>query len=201
MRPDKWLVAAGLAATSIVVAVPASAKVLYNEVDEDVVTVSFPAVSPVPDPDFEPLCEGLDLEAEFSFRDRISFVQRGPGTVPYFHGRFHSTDVWTNLDTGKTATVHNRVNDKDLVVVDNGDGTITIDALATGGFRITDDDGRQRYSDAGQIRYRVVIDLMGTPLDPSDDEELSFEVTRESNGTNDTAGTDFCDILAELTGP
>jgi|GEM_PF-1699565 hypothetical protein len=192
MKPTKWLVAAGLAATSALVAVPASATVLYNEVEQDTSTQSFPAN------DENPLCPGLNLQVDVSSRNRVQFVQRRPGTTPYYGARYQSTFVWTNLDTGKTFTIYQRVNDRDLRIVDNDDGTITIDVMATGGSRIVDDEGRQLFSDAGQIRYRVVIAL-NDPLDPEDDEEVSFEFTRESNGTNDLKGRDFCDDLAEFT--
>jgi hypothetical protein len=192
MTPIRWLAAAGIATTSaLALALPASAQVIYQEHEQGTTTEFFPPGE---------VCDDLDLRLDITFRNTIQFVQRKPSDiVPYFGARFHETVVWTNVATGKSFTIHNRVNDKDLQIVDNGDGTITIDAMATGGLRITDDDGKHLFSNAGQIRYRIVIDLGGTPLDIGDDTELSFEITRESNGTNDTADRDFCDDLTEFT--
>jgi hypothetical protein len=47
----------------------------------------------------------------------------------------HGTDVFTNLDTGGTFTNVFSVNFKDHVITDNGDGTITILVIGTGGSR------------------------------------------------------------------
>ena len=48
----------------------------------------------------------------------------------------------------------------------------------------------------GQVRSRVVVDTHGTPSDPDDDVELSFEQIKGSTGRTD----DFCaDVVPALT--
>ena len=48
----------------------------------------------------------------------------------------------------------------------------------------------------GQVRFRVVVDTHGTPSDPDDDVELSFEQIKGSTGRTD----DFCaDVVPALT--
>jgi hypothetical protein len=86
-------------------------------------------------------------------------------------------------------------------LVDNGDGTITITTFANGGGRNYDQNGVLVLKDSGQIRFAVDVDYNGTPGNPDDDEEVegSFRVVRPSNGTNDTQGRDFCDVLMEFT--
>jgi hypothetical protein len=42
----------------------------------------------------------------------------------------------------------------------------------------------------GQVRFEVVVDHGGTPSDPADDTEISFEVVKESTGRTD----DFCEV-------
>ena len=67
---------------------------------------------------------------------------------------------------------------------------------AAGGSRYYDNAGNLVLKDPGSIRFVIVIDYNGTPADPEDDVELSFDVLRESTGRNDTEGRDFCnDVL------
>ena len=111
------------------------------------------------------------------------------------------TNVFTNLNTGGTFTNVFSLNSKDHVITDNGDGTITILVIATGGGRYYDTDGKLVLSDPGQTRFSIDIDYNGTPSDPADDVEIpdSFQVVRDSTGRNDTAGRDFCADLVEFT--
>ncbi len=45
----------------------------------------------------------------------------------------------------------------------------------------------------GTVRWALLIDHGGTPLDPSDDEVIEdLGVTRPSTGRNETDGRDFC---------
>jgi hypothetical protein len=87
------------------------------------------------------------------------------------------------------------------VITDNGDGTITIVTIATGGSRFYDTNGKLVLNDPGQTRFAVDIDYNGTPSDPDDDVEVpdSFRIVRDSTGRNDTAGRDFCADLVEFT--
>jgi hypothetical protein len=127
--------------------------------------------------------------------------QRGSSPFPYDRESVHGTDVFTNLDTGGTFTNVFSVNFKDHVITDNGDGTITILVIGTGGSRYYDTDGNLVLNDPGQIRFSFDVDYNGTPSDPADDIEIpnSFQVVRDSTGRNDTAGRDFCADLVEFT--
>ena len=122
--------------------------------------------------------------------------QRGSSPFPYFRESVHGTTTWTNLENGGTFTKVFTANTHDATITDNGDGTITIDFYAAGGARYYDNAGKLVLKDPGNIRFQTVIDYHGTPGDVSDDEQLSFEVTRESTGRTDTIGRDFCnDVL------
>jgi hypothetical protein len=109
--------------------------------------------------------------------------------------------VTTNLLTGGTYTNVFATSSKDHKIVDNGDGTITITTLATGGSRFYDAAGDLVLKDPGQTRFAVDVDYNGTPSDPSDDVEVpgSFRVVRSSTGNSDLSGHDFCADLVTFT--
>ena len=82
--------------------------------------------------------------------------------------------------TGVTVTIVFNTVDKDLHVVDNGDGTFTITALGAGGFKVIGPDRTLR--DPGRIVFQFTVDTNGTPQDPFDDPEPdpdSFEIIRD----------------------
>ena len=119
----------------------------------------------------------------------------------YFKATVHGSASWTNLANNKTMTQVFNFVDKDLKITDNGDGTLTILILNTGGGKILGPDGKLLFSDSGQTRFELLIDHGGTPADPSDDEFLEFlGVVKGSTGTNDTADRDFCDVVHEVIG-
>jgi hypothetical protein len=109
--------------------------------------------------------------------------------------------VTTNLETGGTFTNVFTANSRDHVIADNGDGTITITAFASGGSRFYDADGRLVLKDPGQTRFAFEIDYNGTPGDPDDDLEVpdSFRVVRPSTGNSDLSNRDFCADLVQFT--
>ena len=73
------------------------------------------------------------------------FNQRGSSPFPYYRESVHGTVVTTNLNTGGTFTNISHIdNSKDHTIVDNGDGTITITVIATGGSRFYDTNGKLR---------------------------------------------------------
>ena len=113
----------------------------------------------------------------------------------------HRSVVTTNLDTGGTFTNIFSINSKDHTIVDNGDGTITITVIATGGSRFYDTNGKLVLKDPGQTRFAFDIDYNGTPGDPSDDVDVpdSFRIVRESTGNSDLSDHDFCADLVEFT--
>ena len=97
--------------------------------------------------------------------------------------------MFTNRANGKTVTLTVvRVN-KDLRVTDNGDGTLTILALATGNDVFYGPDGKAIGRNPGQIRVEILVDHSGTPTDPSDDVFLAEELVKGSTGRSD----DFCE--------
>lgn len=150
----------------------------------------------------EPFDECPGIDAEISWEDRVHEVirTRGRDGLVYFSANVHGTTVVTNLDTGGTYTNTYNVTDKDLKVVDNGDGTLTITIANTGSFKWYDADGNRVLMGAGNFRFQLTVDHGGTPTDPSDDVEIdgSFVELKEA-GLNQTAGRDFCTDFAEFT--
>jgi hypothetical protein len=115
--------------------------------------------------------------------------RHGPDGLVYFLEHLKFTDVWTNLANGKAVTVEGTQLSKALQVTDNGDGTLTIVVLGTGGFVAYGPDGKAIARDPGQVRVEFLVDDGGTPTDPSDDGEPEFVgVVKESTGRTE----DFC---------
>ena len=52
----------------------------------------------------------------------------------------------------------------------------------------TEPNGKAIARNPGQVRFELVLDHGGTPTDPSDDVELSFELVKGSTGRTE----DFC---------
>jgi hypothetical protein len=129
---------------------------------------------------------------------RFLVTRRGRDGLVYFMENVHITETVTNLANGKSVSDESRTVQKDLHVIDNGDGTLTILVLATGNFVLYGANGQAIAHNSGQIRFDLLIDHGGTPGDPSDDVELEFTLVKESTGTND----DVCAAaVAALTAP
>jgi hypothetical protein len=95
---------------------------------------------------------------------------QGPKSIYYEIDHTRVVTVFAREGTGQTATdIQPRNVDKDLSVTDNGDGTLTIVELITGGERTYGDEGSLIASNSGQVRFKVIVDDAGTPSDPSDD--------------------------------
>jgi len=93
--------------------------------------------------------------------------------------------VFTDRATGQTATdIQPNTVGKDQSIVDNGDGTVTVIQLLTGGERTYGDAGNLIAKNSGQVRFEIVFDA-------ETGEELSFELIFGSTGTND----DFCEAV------
>lgn len=145
-------------------------------------------------------CEGLTYSYDVHREGMVLFNSRKPGAPPYWMSTVRATSVYTNLATGKTLTEYLTLVDKDLQITDNGDGTLTILVLGTGGLRVYGPDGKLLLLDPGQVRYEVLIDHGGTPDDPYDDEFLEFlGIVKGSTGRSDLFGTDFCEVMATYT--
>jgi len=126
------------------------------------------------------------------------FVQRGDGNY-YGGATFTSNFSWTNVETGEMFSGTRHGSDSDLLVTDNGDGTVTIDVHSTGTTTYYDDDGNRLFIDAGRQTGTIVIDTNGTPSDPSDDEFVDF-FDGDLTGHFDTADRDFCADIMEFIG-
>jgi hypothetical protein len=132
---------------------------------------------------------GLTVEVAVVLDIRVHAVPHGRDRLVYFLQHGTETDVFTNLDNGKSIRSFARVIEKDMRVTDNGDGTLTVVIQATGNATLYGENGKAIARNPGQIRIELLIDHGGTPNDPSDDEVLSEEVVRGSTGRSD----DFCE--------
>ena len=165
-----------LACTLVAVAgAPASAKVVERGSFQD----EFSFV----DDDF---CgAGIAVQVEGVADVRYQVNTRGPDSEAYYLEHVRLRTVLTDLAAGQTATdIQPNVLTKDLSVIDNGNGTLTIVYFGTGGARVYGDDGRLIASNSGQVRFRIVVDAETS-------EELSRELIFGSTGTND----DFCEAV------
>jgi hypothetical protein len=146
-------------------------------------------------------CDGTPAQDSGDVSVNFVFNQRGSSPFPYYRESVHGTVVTTNLENGGTYTNIFATSSRDHTIVDNGDGTITITVLATGGSRYYDADGNFVLKDPGQVRFAFEIDYNGTPGDPNDDVDVpdSFRVVRSSTGNSDFSDRDFCADLVEFT--
>ena len=181
---------AGLAvAGTVVTATPASARPIDKGHFHDVFTGDV----------FD--CDGTPAQTSGDVSGNFVLNQRGSSPFPYGRESLHGTVVTTNVATGGTFTNVFAISNKDHTIVDNGDGTITITTIGTGGSRFYDADGNFVLKDPGQTRTAVDIDYNGTPGDPRDDVFVdgSFRVVRASTGNSDLSGRDFCADLVAFT--
>ena len=118
-------------------------------------------------------------------------MPRGRDGLIYFAERISLTETYTNPDNGNGVVSTVNGTQKDLHVRDNGDGTLTIVVFGTGNAVIYGSDGKAIGRNPGQFRFRAVVDHGGTPTDPDDDTEISFEILKESTGRTD----DFCEVV------
>ena len=140
--------------------------------------------------DLEDFCdvEGLTVTIARTVDIRVHIVSHGSAGLEYFLQHGSSKEVLTNGDTSLTSIA--TVNEKDLRVTDNGDGTVTVLIIATGNAVLYGEDGKAIARNPGQTRFEILVDHAGTPTDPSDDEFLEFlGVVKESTGRTD----DFCE--------
>jgi len=144
--------------------------------------------------------EDLDVEIHGVIDGTFLFNTTGKNDLPHLVTTVHGTVTLTNLTTGKSYTdVFDNV-DKTLEVTDNGDGTVTVVQLLTGGGRVLGPDGKVVFHNDGQIRLLLLIDTGGTLYDLNDDVVLDEQLIFGSTGTNDTEGRDFCEDFLAITG-
>ena len=138
--------------------------------------------------------EGMTVGLHRVMDIRMKITTRGRDGFAYFMQHGTRREVFTFEGTSLTSST--TVNEKDLKITDNGDGTVTVLILATGNSVLYGPDGKAIARQPGQIRFELVIDDGGTSTDGSDDEVLSFEVVKGSTGRSD----DFCEAaVAALT--
>jgi hypothetical protein len=149
----------------------------------------------------EGFCGDLTIRFDFEVDGTFLFNPHGPDGLAYGLENVHGTQSLTNMANDKTITRVFNVTTKDLKVTDNGDGTLTILVLTTGGERWYGPDGQFLFSNPGQTRFEVLIDHGGTPTDPTDDEFLEFlGVVKGSTGRNDLTDENFCDQMLSVIG-
>ena len=115
------------------------------------------------------------------------FQTTGPGTI-----------TLTNPETGKSVTVRFTGNVKDLTVVDNEDGTITVRTAVTGiPEEVRLSDGTVAIRDVGRVVFATVLDYNGTPTNTEDDEFISQTIESISGPHPDleSEGELFCEVV------
>jgi hypothetical protein len=181
-------VATGSVLVAVVGAVPASARVLEHDHFVDAGSEPFTG------------CAGIDATVAWEDDVHVLIKTKRSGGLAYFGVNVHGTTAFTNDDTGKSYTNVYNFRDRDHLVRDNGDGTLTITVRDSGSERWYDSEGSFLFISAGQFAFRFLVDHGGTPTDPSDDVEIPDSFVQISNhGTDTTAGRDFCEDLALFT--
>ncbi len=115
------------------------------------------------------------------------FQSTGPGTITI-----------TNPATGKSITTRFTGAVKDLTVVDNGDGTITVRTAFTGiPEEVRLPDGTVAIKDVGRVVFATVLDYNGTPTDVDDDVFISQSIESISGPHPDLESdfTLFCEVV------
>ena len=141
--------------------------------------------------EIEAFCEtDMVVESHLVVDGTTTIMPRGRDGLIYFANRLSITETFTNVDNDKFIVSTANFIDKDLRVTDNGDGTLTILILSTGNAVVYNSDGEAIGRNPGQVRFELLVDHGGTPSDPSDDTEISFEQVKESTGRTD----DFCEV-------
>jgi len=157
------------------VAPPASARIVFREVFHD--DFSFT------DDNF---CgEGLVVDIAGTVDGHFQLNDRGPGGLDFGLEKTTVQQTLTDEATGLSVTdIQPNTINKDLSVVDNGDGTLTAIALLTGGQRTYGHAGDLIAKNSGQVRFEIVYDYVN-------EVEISSELVFGSTGTND----DFCEAV------
>ena len=91
-----------------------------------------------------------------------SIKNQGNSDYPYFADRYRHTFTYTNPLTGLTFPTVSMGQQRDLHVVDNGDGTLTITAMATGLQKVYGPEGELLLTDRGLVRTTFMVNTKGT---------------------------------------
>ena len=136
-------------------------------------------------------CEsaGLTVQIDGVIDGKFLVNARGRDDLVYFKEHLRISVTYTNVSNDTFVTSRERSVNKDLKVIDNGDGTLTIVVLATGNAAVFGADGKAIGRNPGQVRFELLVDHAGTPSDPSDDVVIQdLGIIKGSTGRSD----DFC---------
>jgi hypothetical protein len=142
------------------------------------------------------VCGGLDLRVDSELHGHYQLNTQGRDGLAYDRVVERGTEVFTNLANGKSLTLVWSGLSKDLSVVDNGDGTLTVIHMWTGPTKAYGPDGSLYGTSTGQSRAEWLIDNAGTPDDPFDDVFLADLGFVKGVGTSDLV--DFCADVHQL---
>jgi len=138
--------------------------------------------------------EGLTVTSDVTIAGAYSVKVHQPSDPAYYAEHFTVDQVVTNPETGLSTEVFGRSLSKDVVIRQEGN-ILTITSLTTGNSSLYGPDGQLLAKRSGQLRFVAVIDNGGTPDNPDDDVELSFELIK-ATGPNDN----YCDFAPLLLG-
>ena len=188
MKPSRRLglaavLASVTAAASVTLAGTASADPPLNERFHDEFTEIIDGYCGVP---------GLTVQSDVVVDGRTLIHSDGHvGFMEHVNGTF----VDTNVANGNAISGSFNTMQRAMDATDNGDGTLTVLFLATGNSVTYGPDGKAIARNPGQVRFELLIDHNGTPLDPTDDEVLAFlGFVKESTGRTD----DFCAVVVPV---
>lgn len=141
-----------------------------------------------------------DLHVRIDVDERGVFVLRPAGRDRLLRGTatYHGGATYTNLDTNRAFTITWNYAEQEFKAVDNGDGTVTLYVQVPGPERIYGPDAQLLFTSGGTFREAVVLDLGGTPDDPSDDTFVSSEFLGDRGG-QPQGPFDFCESFRTLT--
>jgi len=163
---------------------PAAAK-LVDRSHEHVVDTFTDTVCDIP----------LTITIDFIANDQERLAKSG---FPLFKSTGRGTITFTNPETGQSVTNFFAGASKDLTVVDNGDGTITVRTAVTGvPEKIRLSDGTVAIKDVGRVVFVTVLDYNGTPTNVEDDIFISQTIESLSGPHPDLESdfTLFCEVL------
>jgi hypothetical protein len=134
---------------------------------------------------------GLELYEQGDIRGSFVANTRGRDQLWFGAARVHGTYTLSNPDTGRSMQLRFTINDKDLDVRLNDDGTATLTVLHAGRWAWTTSDGI-RLLDAGMVQFEGIWNY----------ETDQFTFTRDlwSAGRFDTADRSWCDDVHEFLG-
>jgi hypothetical protein len=124
-------------------------------------------------------------------------VRLAESGFPLFKSSGRGTVTITNPATGQSITNRFAGASRDLSVVDNGDGTITVRTAVTGvPEEVTLADGTVAIKDVGRIVLATVLDYNGTPTDTEDDVFISQTIESVSgpHPEAESGFTLFCEV-------